>query len=142
MLTALVLCAFVSCSPERLPVCRARVRVLDGMTDTPVCGACVAVPETGERFCTGADGRTEVMELPVLRDEGYDRLLPSDGGRITFIIYAEEYMPYLLLYARTHEGERGCFDVLLFPDDGTLPVFTVIEAPPSEWAEELVSRYR
>ena len=86
---------------------------------------------------------TERMRLPVIQDREYDRLLPCSLGRLTLIVFAEGYAPYMLLYVRIEaDREREPIPVLLFPDDGTLPVFTVIEAPPSEWAEELVKRYR
>ena len=102
----------------------------------------VTVPETGERFYTGFTGCTEPMSMPVIPDGEYEKLLPSGSGRISLIVTAEGYTPYLLLYARVKPGEARNIEILLFPDDGTLGVFTVIEAPPSEWAEELVSRYR
>ena len=90
---------------------------------------------------TGLDGSTCEMLLPVIPDSEYDKLLPSDSGRISFIVNAKGYTPYLLLYARVSPDETRQIDVLLFPDDGTLPVFTVIEAPEEEWCRELAERY-
>ena len=118
-----------------------RLRVLDGMTDFPIRGAEVVVPETGERFITDENGSTAEMVLPVIPDAEYDKLLINSEGRITFIVYAEGYVPLLLLYARTRQN-RDVIEALLFRDDGTLPVFTVIEAPPTEWSEELVEKHR
>lgn len=118
-----------------------RVRVLDGFTDRPIEGASVTVPETGGRYHTCADGRTEAFSLPVIRDAEYDRLLPSDEGRATLLVTAEGYTPYLLLYARVKEGVCRELDVLLFPADGSLPVFTVIEAPDGSWCERLAEKY-
>ena len=120
-----------------------RVRVVDGYTDKPIEGAEVVVPETGARYHTDARGKTPKLNLPVIRDSEYDLLLENEQGRATLIVFAEGYTPYLLLYARvTPQKEREGPTVRLFPDDGTLPVFTVIEAPPPEWAEELVDKYR
>lgn len=122
---------------------RMRVRVVDGMTDTPIEGAVVVLPETGGRYYTGADGLTEVITLPCLPDERHSALLETGEGRTTVIVYAEGYAPYLLLYARVLPGkERETPTVYMFADDGTLPVFEVIEAPPMEWAERVVERYR
>lgn len=119
-----------------------RVRVLDGYTDAPIEGAEVVIPETERRFLTDALGKTERIELPVMRDSEYDRLLPRADGRATVIVLCPGYTPYLLLYARVTPGKEREPTVRLFPDDGTLPVFTVIEAPPAEWAEALVEKYR
>lgn len=118
-----------------------RVRVLDGYTDLPIAGACVTVPETEERFITNSDGMTEAMRLPVMPDPQYDSLAPSASGRITLLVRAEGRTPYLLLYARVTPDSERRIDVLLFPDDGSIPVFTVIEAPDGEWCERLVQRY-
>ena len=118
-----------------------RVRVLDGLDSTPIEGACVTVPETGERFLSRGDGRTDEMLLPVIPDAEYDALLPAECGRITLLVTAEGYTPYLLLYARVRPNEARRIDVLMFPDDGTLPVFTVIEAPDADWCGEFAERF-
>lgn len=119
-----------------------RLRVLDGMSNLPIAGAKVIVPETNTSYQTDVYGMTDLMTLPVLPDSEYDLLLPSNDGRITFIVTAEGYTPYLLLYARVlPDTTRPAPSILLFPDDGTLPVFTIIEAPASEWAAALVEKY-
>lgn len=118
-----------------------RVRVLDGYTDRPIEGARVTVPETGGSYLTGADGRTEAFGIPVIRDAEYDKLLPNDAGRATLLVTAEGRTPYLLLYARVKEGVCRELDVLLFPADGSLDVFTVIEAPDESWCRELTERF-
>lgn len=140
-----IIILFCSCSgvpsSSVAPCCHMRLRVLDGMTDAPISGAEVVVPETGDRFITDENGSTVEMELPILPDTEYDKLLPSSEGRITFIVYAEGYVPLLLLYVRTRQNRRT-IDALMFNDDGTLPVFTIIEAPPAEWSRELIEKYR
>lgn len=140
ILTFILFLSFLSGCVPSPAVSSATLRVYDGMTGRPVPYAEVVVPETGDRFITDEHGRTEKMSLPVIPDAEYDGLCPNPEGRITFIVFAEGYTPYLLLYART--GKDRVIDVLLFPDDGTLPVFTVIEAPSQEWAAELIGRFR
>jgi hypothetical protein len=139
IISVLVLCA--GCSKESPPQGKLRICVLDGMLDTPVVSAKITVPETGESFYTGENGMTPFIPLPVIKDPEYEKLLPSEEGRLTVIVRAEGYTPYLLLYARIAPGCERTIDVLLFEDDGTLPVFTVIEAPPAAWSEELVNQY-
>lgn len=118
-----------------------RVRAVDGFTSAPICGASITVPETGKTYKTSADGTAGELALPVLPDEGYEKLLPSGEGRVTLIVRAEGYTPYLLLYARVKPGVCRDIDVLLFPEDGTLPVFTVIEAPDEAWCRQLIERF-
>lgn len=135
----LILAVFCSCRVHEEGV--FRVHVADGFTDVPICGAEVVIPETGERFLTGENGATEEIRIPVIPDREYDSLLKNREGRATVIVYAEGYVPYILLYARVRAGERREPSILLFPADGSLPVFTVIEAPDEEWCERLAKEY-
>lgn len=132
------------------PVCSAakettgftRVRVVDGMTDEPLCGARVVFPEAGVECRTDEAGLTPLVELPCVFDAAHDALYQVSEGRTTMIVYAEGYVPYLLLYMRVLPGaERETPTVYMFADDGSLKVFEVIEAPPMEWAERVVERY-
>lgn len=120
--------------------CFVRVRVLDGMSASPICGAGVTVPEAGVSMLSDADGLTGTFAVPVIPDSEYDRLLPCPMGRATLIVTAEGFTPYLLLYMRTEANASREIEVLLFQGDGTLPVFSVIEAPPAEWAKMLIEK--
>ena len=120
-----------------------RVRVVDGMTDEPIRGAEVVLPEAGILCRTGADGMTGLMTVPCVPDERHASLCGTEDGRTTVIVYADGYVPYLLLYAMVEPGrERETPTAYMFPDDGSLPVFAVIEAPPMEWAAAVAERYR
>lgn len=126
-----------------LPEGRMRVRVLDGITDKPIPGASVVIPEADIRCRTDERGLTTVMELPCTVDEGLSSLLPYDEGRVTLLVYADGYIPYLLLYCRVLPGmERQTPTIYMWPDDGSLPVFEVIEAPPLEWAAGLAEKFK
>ncbi len=128
---------------NELPAGYMRLRVLDGATDKPIEGACAVVPEAGIEAYTDTRGFTPVMELPCIKDEGLNALLPYNEGRVTLIVYAEGYVPYLLLYCRVLPGtERETPTVYMWRDDGSLPVFEVIEAPPLSWAAELAQKYK
>lgn len=145
---ALAVLLFSCCAAKKIPegivsgTGFIRVRVLDGMSETPLSNAEVVIPETGGRYKTGEKGLTSEIELPVIPDSEYDKLLPNAEGRITLLVLAEGYTPYLLLYARVKETECREIEILMFPADGTLPVFTVIEAPSQLWARELMDRYK
>lgn len=118
-----------------------RVRVLDGFSDLPIEGAVVIVPETGGSYITDARGSTEEMLLPVEADEVYERLLPSGIGRATLLVTAPGYTPCLLLYARVLPGVCREPEILLFPDDGSLPVFTMTESPDEDWCRRFAEKY-
>ena len=141
LLILAVFVLFTDCSGKRTEYGSAQINVIDAMTDAPIAGAKVTVPETGESFFTDENGYTDRMRLPVVPDTEYGRLLEDGAGRITFIVRADGYTPFVLLYARIAPGCDRTIDVMLFDDDGTLPVFTIIEAPPAEWSEELMNKY-
>ena len=145
ILTVFVLCALVfaaGCAEKpRNERGGIRVWVTEGMTGAPLEGARVTVPETGLSLLTGADGLAVFDALPVIPDSVYDQLLPCPCGRVTLLVTAEGFTPYLLLYARVFPNETRDAGVLMFPDDGTLKTFTVIEAPPAEWCDALAEKY-
>jgi hypothetical protein len=138
-----ILILYCACSQNREPEHGlVRVLVKDGFSDTPVAGACVTVPETGGRYYTDDGGLTEPISVPVIPDTEYEKLLPSGEGRATLLVTAEGRTPYLLLYARIRPNEERTIEILLFPADGTLPVFTVIEAPGEGWCASFAERFR
>ena len=117
------------------------VCVRDGFSDVPVPGARVCLPEADLSCVTDAQGRTPAMRVPVLPDSEYERLLPSGQGRVTVIVTAEGFTPCLLLYVRITKDLKRELEVLMFPADGSLSVFPVIEAPDEGWCRELVKKY-
>ena len=118
-----------------------RVSVREGFTDRPIAGACVNIPEADARFFTDENGLTELIPVPVIPDPEYEKLLPSGVGRATLLVTAEGMTPYLLLCARITPNAERTVGILLFPADGTLPVFTVIEAPGEEWCESFAEKF-
>lgn len=139
LIAALVL--FSGCAAEKTECGALTVRVSDGFSGTPVEGAVISVPEAGATAVTDVSGIAAMDGLPVIGDSEYDRLLENPEGRITLLVTKEGYTPYLLLYARLTPGRRREVEILLFPDDGSLPVFTVIEAPDGSWCRELAEKY-
>lgn len=137
----IMLSALSGCSGRRVRYGSIRVSVLDGFTDEPIPGACVIIPETGARYTSGADGSTPVIELPVLADSEYDRLLRSEKGRATVIVYSEGRTPCLMLYVRIEEGRCRSLTARMFPDDGSIAAFPVIESPDAGWCAELTEEY-
>lgn len=123
------------------PLASMRVTVKEGTSDLPIEGARVKVLETGEAYVTDARGSTEVMELPMTPDEQYERLLPSGTGRVTLLVTAEGMTPCLLLYVRVKAGELRGIETLLFPADGTLKVFSMVEAPETGWCEGILDKF-
>ena len=134
---------FCSCAAVPAPksTARVRVRAVDGFTESPVAGACVTIPEAGFACFTGTKGETEPISVPVIPDAAYESLLRSDSGRITIIVTAPGYTPCLLLYARVVPGGERSIELLLFPNDGSLPVFTMVEAPDDEWCRRLTEKF-
>lgn len=117
--------------------------VVDGMTDTPLVGASVVVPEAGVTAVTDEYGSAVLSNLPVIFDEQYDALSPAGSGRVTLIVYADGYVPYVLLYARVFpDRTREGMVILMFRDDGSIPVFSIAETPPLEWAAGIAEMYR
>ena len=119
------------------------VQVLDGRTLAPVRGALVVIPEADKRETTDGDGRTAVIEAPVLKDARLDGIQPTPWGEVTVLVYCPGYYPYALFHCNVRAGlDRNGPTVYLFPDDGSLTEpFSVIESPDPAWVQALIEKY-
>lgn len=119
------------------------VRVTDGWTDAPIENARVVIPESGGVCQTDGNGRTGLMEVPVLRDAHFRHILPQDWGTVTVLVYAEGYYACALYHARVAaDAPREDLPIRLFPNDGTLETpFSLIESPDEDWVREMLHRY-
>lgn len=117
------------------------VTVLDGVTELPLSGATVVIPELGKHFSVNEAGTTEKIEIAALRDARFDAIEKKDWGEVTLLIYCEGYIPFALFYTEVYENtDRNGPRIYLFPEDGSMEgqCFTVIESPNEDWAKSLI----
>ena len=76
--------------------CARRIR------DEPLEGAVVVIPETNMQYITNTEGKTELIQVPLLRDKHYSKLLKQDYGLVTVLVYCEamRLMRFSLLMLR------------------------------------------
>ncbi len=143
LMMSVLLCLFAcACAGGDEECAYVRIRVLDAFTEQPICGAKVVFAETEEFSYTDASGSTQLMRVPFLLDPQYEALLPSGKGRITLIAYSGGYLPYVLSYMRVSPGEvRDDITLYMFKDDGSIPVFSIIEGPDEDWAAGLAEKF-
>lgn len=121
------------------------VHVVEGYTESPIQDAAVVVVETGRTYHTDANGYTDVIDVPLVRDTRYDRILPKPWGEVTLIIYKEGFMPYALFYLQVIGGQtREGVKILLFEQGITESdePFSIIEGPNRLWVNELIKKYQ
>ena len=121
------------------------VNVVEGYTDTPIAGAEVVILETGKKYTTDADGNTEIIEVPVIRDARFDKILPKPWGEVSLVVYKDGFLPYALFYLQVIGGEtRSGVKILLFESNstGNSEPFSIIEGPNRLWVDELVRMYQ
>jgi len=119
--------------------------VVDGYSEMPLENATVVIPETGERYVTDENGKTPVIEVPILEDTHFSSILKKPWGEITLLIYKEGYIEYALFHTQVWENQvRSGPKILLFPKDseGSNEPFSLIEGPHRLWVNELVEKYR
>lgn len=124
---------------------RFSVSVLEGYTETPIAGAQVVVVETGKLYQTDENGLTETIEVPLVRDTRFDRILEKPWGEVSLIVYKEGFVPYALFYLQVLGGQtREGVKILLFEQDQTenAAPFSIIEGPNRIWVNTLVEMYR
>ncbi len=121
------------------------VNVLEGYTETPVKGASVVVAETGKTYLTDANGMTDKIDVPVIRDTRFDGIMQKPWGEITLIVYKEGYIPYALFYLQVLGGQtREGVKILLFEEGQTesSEPFSIVEGPSRVWVNALIEMYR
>ncbi len=121
------------------------VSVVEGYTDTPIANAEVVVLETGKTYTTDANGNTGIIEVPVVRDTRYDKIIPKPWGEVSLIVYKDGFLPYALFYLQVLGGEtRSGVKILLFENNstGNSEPFSIIEGPNRLWVNELVKKYQ
>ncbi|NLB61345.1 MAG: carboxypeptidase-like regulatory domain-containing protein [Clostridiales bacterium] len=118
-----------------------RVTVRDGFSDEPIEGAIVVIPETNQQYVTDKEGKTELIQVPLIRDKHHSKLLKQDYGLTTVLVYCDGYVPYALFFTHVENGTmRNGPNVWLFPEPGD--PFVIIEAPKGDWCNELIEMYR
>ncbi len=124
---------------------KLRVEVVDGMTEAPVEGAKVVIPELGKAFDTDKTGMTGVIDVPFLPDKHYDEILPQPWGEITLLVYKQDYATYALFHCQVVAGQtRMGPKILLFKNSelSTDQPFSIIEGPNRIWVNELIKKYQ
>jgi hypothetical protein len=121
------------------------VNVVEGYNNTPIADAKVVILETGKTYATDASGNTGIIEVPVMRDTRFDKIIPKPWGEVSLIVYKDGFLPYALFYLQVLGGEtRSGVKILLFEDNstGNPEPFSIIEGPNRLWVDELVKRYQ
>ncbi len=121
------------------------VNVVEGYSEAPIANAQVVVVETGETYATDANGNTEAIAVPAVRDARYDKVLPKPWAEVSLIIYKDGYIPYALFYLQVMGGQtREGVKILLFEEgsSGSSEPFSIVEGPNRAWVDELVEKYR
>jgi len=120
------------------------VRVVDGMTDTPLDGAEVVIAETGNRYPTDMDGLTERIAVPFIPEAIADTKR-APWREVTVLVYRDGYYTAALYHVSLAAGEvREGLTVRLFADDASMDdrPFVLIEAPPTDWSRALIERFK
>jgi hypothetical protein len=119
--------------------------VKDGFTETPLEGAVIVIPETGQRFYTGADGRTASIRISIPFDSRFEKTLPKPWGEVTLLVYLEGYIDYALFSVHVWENQaRKGPVILLFPEvpGSASEPFVIVEGPHRMWVTGLLDKYR
>jgi hypothetical protein len=132
-------------SDARLHFGQIRPIVVDGFSEEPLAGAVVVIPETGQRFVTGEDGATALIQVPIIEDQHFKDIAPKPWGEVTLIVYKEGYIDYVLFYTHVWENQtREGPKILLFPQPEGEPAepFPIVEGPHRLWVNKLVDKFR
>lgn len=119
--------------------------VKDGYTEEPLKDAVIVIPETGQRFYTGADGATAPIRIPITSDSRFEKTLPKPWGEVTLLVYKEGYIDYALFSVHVWENQvRKGPVILLFQKMSGHPSepFVIVEGPHRMWVNGMLDKYR
>lgn len=121
-----------------------RLTITDIEDNSPVHGAYVCIPEANACFYTDNNGRTPLIEVPVLYDQLYDDIARRDFGMVTVIVYKEGYVDYILCNLTVRENQkRDGIKLFIYKQNDYSPPFTsIVETPENEWLQKLIDKYR
>lgn len=122
-----------------------RLRVLDAVTNQPVAGAEVVLPQTGQVFSTDSNGQTPEISVPVLADARLDGVHKQDWGGVCVLVYANGYIPYALFDMQVESNKKRAGPTVLIFQQGTTQTddpFSIVEGPQRAWVNALVEKYR
>lgn len=121
-----------------------RLTVIDGRDNTPLHNACVCIPEADAYFYTDNNGKTPVIEVPVIINENYNSIVKQKFGEITVLVYKEGYIDYILFNLTVKENEtRQGIKIMLYKDEEGAPDYlSIVETPDSGWIKEIIKKYK
>ena len=124
---------------------KVQFQVVDGFKEIPLKDATVVVLDTNKSYQTDEEGLTPVIEVPVISDSRFDRILQKPWGEINAIIYRKDYIPYALFYLQVFKDKtRKGVKILLFKEGEVTSKepFSIIEGPNRLWVDQLIKQYQ
>lgn len=117
--------------------------VTDAETGEPIEGAVIIIPEADGEFVTDKNGSAGTLNMPVISDERYKKILPRPWGEVSILVYADGYAPCAVLNYMVKNGvERTGPEIMLFKDDPSSSAYSLCEPPHKEWVDALIEKYR
>lgn len=124
---------------------RIQIEVIDDLTGNAIDGATVCIIETRHYETTNKHGKTDFIEVPIIRNQNFDLSLQRPYGEFTILVYKDGYADNLSFYnfikpETTRVGIKIRLSTIINPDD-TKPTIT-INSPDSTWSEALIKLYK
>jgi hypothetical protein len=124
---------------------KVQFQVVEGFTETPLEGATVVILDTDKSYQTDAQGFSPVIEVPIITDDRFNKILQKPWGEINAIIYKKDYIPYALFYLQVFKDKtRKGVKILLFKEGevASSEPFSIIEGPNRLWVEQLIKEHQ
>lgn len=122
-----------------------QVRVIDARSKQPLAGAEVVLLETEQRMTTDVNGRTPVIQAPIVRDPRYRRRLAELHGQMTLIAYKNGYRDTVFFGVRMHPGRRTEPEIWMYqitPDDRRIEPIWYMTPIHRLWLIDLAQTFR
>ncbi len=124
---------------------KIQIEVIDDMSGKPVDGATICIIETRHYETTNKHGKTEFIDVPIIRNQNFDLSLERPYGEFTILVYKDGYADNLSFYnfikpETTRIGIKIRLRNIINPDDAE-PTITV-NSPDITWSKALIKLYK
>jgi hypothetical protein len=119
-----------------------KITVIDLISREPIEGATVCIVESGQYSTTDKYGKTPTIKAPYLINHNFDDVLERPWGDITILVYKDGYVDYLVFYIMLQKDSTRSLTITLHPYDAGAEPYLLIESPDTDWAKEIIKKYK
>ena len=124
---------------------RVQIKVLEANTLTPIDNATVCIIETRHYETTNKYGKTNLITVPILRNNNFDLSLTRNWGELTILVYKNGYSDNISFYNSIIPNTTR-IDLIIYlspiTSSSDLSPTISVEEPNNNYIQRLIKLYK